>query len=170
LKNNDQHSGSGRSPTDGRERNRSLRLVAAGGVCSLDGEGRTRQFYPGVTNLLGKFVYRRRGDVHQREASESDSLGDHQLHVFHGGSQNQDDRAMRTIEGTDYRKEITGQWRRVLPAGGIRDVKEKMKRLLTVAGVAAAVIWIGAGCKSFSGDLEIDTPFFDISYEGKAAE
>tara|TARA_R110000824_G_scaffold323219_2_gene510140 strand:+ start:1658 stop:1765 length:108 start_codon:yes stop_codon:yes gene_type:complete len=27
-----------------------------------------------------------------------------------------------------------------------------------------------AGCKSLSGDLEIDTPFFDISYEGKAAE
>ena len=26
------------------------------------------------------------------------------------------------------------------------------------------------GCKSLSGDLEIDTPFFDISYEGKVSE
>ena len=43
-----------------------------------------------------------------------------------------------------------------------------MKRLLTVIGIAVAVIWIGAGCKSLSGDLEIDTPFIDISYEGKA--
>jgi hypothetical protein len=33
-----------------------------------------------------------------------------------------------------------------------------------------AGISVLAGCKSLSGDLEIDTPFFDISYEGKAAE
>lgn len=45
-----------------------------------------------------------------------------------------------------------------------------MKRFLLIAGLAATVICIGAGCKSFSGDLEVDTPFFDISYEGKAAE
>ena len=45
-----------------------------------------------------------------------------------------------------------------------------MKRLLTIIGIAAAVIWIGAGCKSLNGDLEIDTPFFDVSYESKEAE
>ena len=45
-----------------------------------------------------------------------------------------------------------------------------MKKLLTIVGVAAAVIWIGAGCKSLNGDLEIDTPFFDVSYEGNKAE
>jgi hypothetical protein len=45
-----------------------------------------------------------------------------------------------------------------------------MKRLLVIVGVVAAVIWIGAGCKSLNGDLEIDTPFFDVSYEGKEAE
>ena len=45
-----------------------------------------------------------------------------------------------------------------------------MKRLLVIVGVAAAVIWIGAGCKSLNGDLEIDTPFFEVSYEGKEAE
>ena len=45
-----------------------------------------------------------------------------------------------------------------------------MKRLSVIIGTAAAVIWIGAGCKSLPGDLEIDTPFFDVSYEGKAVE
>ena len=45
-----------------------------------------------------------------------------------------------------------------------------MNRLLAIVGIAAAVIWIGAGCKSLNGDLEIDTPFFDVSYEGKASE
>ena len=43
-----------------------------------------------------------------------------------------------------------------------------MKRLLTIIGIAAVVIWIGAGCKSLPGNLEIDTPFIDIEYEGKA--
>ena len=43
-----------------------------------------------------------------------------------------------------------------------------MKRLLAIVGIAAAVIWIGAGCKSLPGNLEIDTPFIDIEYEGKA--
>jgi hypothetical protein len=145
-------------------------MVAAGGVCSVDGEGRTRQFYPGVTNLLGKFVCRRRGDVHQRTAGASDSIRDHQLHVFHGRSQNENDRAMRTTEGTDYREEITGQWRRVLSAVRIGDVREKMKKALAIVGIAIGVVWVGAGCKSLSGDLEIDTPFFDVSYESKEAE
>ena len=45
-----------------------------------------------------------------------------------------------------------------------------MKRLLVIGGIAAAVIWIGTGCKSLNGDLEIDTPFFDVTYEGKEAE
>jgi len=45
-----------------------------------------------------------------------------------------------------------------------------MKRLLTIVGVAAAVIWIGAGCKSLPGKLEFDSPFFDIEYEGDKAE
>ena len=45
-----------------------------------------------------------------------------------------------------------------------------MKRTLAIIGIAAVVIWVGAGCKSMSGDLEIDTPFFDISYEGDKAE
>ena len=43
-----------------------------------------------------------------------------------------------------------------------------MKRFLAIAGISALFIWIGAGCKSLSGDLEIDTPFIDIEYEGKA--
>ena len=42
-----------------------------------------------------------------------------------------------------------------------------MKRLLIIIGLAAFVIWIGAGCKSLPGNLEIDTPFFDVEYEGK---
>jgi len=29
------------------------------------------------------------------------------------------------------------------------------------------VILVGAGCKSLSGKLEIDTPFIDIEYEGR---
>tara|TARA_R100000808_G_C2071345_1_gene98732 strand:- start:160 stop:297 length:138 start_codon:yes stop_codon:yes gene_type:complete len=45
-----------------------------------------------------------------------------------------------------------------------------MKRLLAIIGMAVAVIWVGAGCKSMNGDLEIDTPFFDISYEGNEEE
>ena len=45
-----------------------------------------------------------------------------------------------------------------------------MKRTLAIIGIAAAVIWIGAGCKSLPGTLEVDTPFFDISYEGDKPE
>ena len=42
-----------------------------------------------------------------------------------------------------------------------------MKRLLILAGLTAFVLWVGAGCKSLPGNLEIDTPFIDIEYEGK---
>ena len=45
-----------------------------------------------------------------------------------------------------------------------------MKRFLAIIVISAVVIWIGAGCKSMNGDLEIDTPFFDVSYEGNKAE
>jgi hypothetical protein len=36
-----------------------------------------------------------------------------------------------------------------------------------IVGISAVVIWVGAGCKSLPGNLEIDTPFIDIEYEGK---
>jgi|TARA_Y100000310_G_scaffold187085_1_gene187182 hypothetical protein len=39
-----------------------------------------------------------------------------------------------------------------------------------IVGISAAVIWVGAGCKSLPGTLEIDTPFIDIEYEGKETE
>ena len=45
-----------------------------------------------------------------------------------------------------------------------------MKRTLAIIGIAAVVIWVGAGCKSLPGSLEIATPFFDIEYQGKASE
>ena len=45
-----------------------------------------------------------------------------------------------------------------------------MKRVLAIVGIAVGVVWVGAGCKSLNGDLEIDTPFFDVSYEGKEAK
>jgi hypothetical protein len=45
-----------------------------------------------------------------------------------------------------------------------------MKKALAIVGIAIGVVWVGAGCKSLSGDLEIDTPFFDVSYESKEAE
>mgnify|MGYP003148435613 CR=1 FL=1 len=41
-----------------------------------------------------------------------------------------------------------------------------MKRFLAIIGISAFVIWVGAGCKSLPGNLEIDTPFIDIEYEG----
>ena len=41
-----------------------------------------------------------------------------------------------------------------------------MKRFLAIIVISAIVIWIGAGCKSLPGNLEIDTPFIDIEYEG----
>ena len=36
-----------------------------------------------------------------------------------------------------------------------------------IVGISVAVIFVGAGCKSLQGTLEIDTPFIDIEYEGK---
>jgi hypothetical protein len=45
-----------------------------------------------------------------------------------------------------------------------------MKRTVAIIGIAVAVVWIGAGCKSLPGNLEIDTPFFDIEYEGAKSE
>ena len=58
----------------------------------------------------------------------------------------------------------------MLSAVRIGDVREKMKKALAIVGIAIGVVWVGAGCKSLSGDLEIDTPFFDVSYESKEAE
>jgi|TARA_Y100000310_G_scaffold297025_1_gene329744 hypothetical protein len=45
-----------------------------------------------------------------------------------------------------------------------------MKRWLIIAALSAFAILVGAGCKSLPGNLEIDTPFFDVEYEGKATE
>ena len=45
-----------------------------------------------------------------------------------------------------------------------------LKRFLAIIIISAFVIWVGTGCRSLSGDLEIDTTFFDISYEGKVSE
>jgi hypothetical protein len=45
-----------------------------------------------------------------------------------------------------------------------------VKRFLAIIVIAAVVIRVGAGCKSLPGKLEIDTPFIDIEYEGKAIE
>jgi hypothetical protein len=42
-----------------------------------------------------------------------------------------------------------------------------MKRMLIIVAIAAVVIWVGAGCKSLPGKLEIDTPFIDIEYAGE---
>ena len=38
--------------------------------------------------------------------------------------------------------------------------------LLAILGGIVLIIML-AGCKSLPGNLEIDTPFFDIEYEGK---
>ena len=42
-----------------------------------------------------------------------------------------------------------------------------MIRLATIVGLGLFAILVGAGCKSLSGSLEIDTPFIDIEYEGR---
>tara|TARA_B100000700_G_scaffold311596_1_gene394070 strand:- start:7 stop:129 length:123 start_codon:yes stop_codon:yes gene_type:complete len=34
--------------------------------------------------------------------------------------------------------------------------------------VVILLILLGTGCKSLPGNLEIDTPFFDIEYQGKS--
>lgn len=40
-----------------------------------------------------------------------------------------------------------------------------IKRFLVVS-LLSAFILLMSGCKSLPGNLEIDTPFFDIEYEG----
>ena len=45
-----------------------------------------------------------------------------------------------------------------------------VKRFLIVVAIAALVIWVGAGCKSMPGKLEIDTMFFDVEYENEKVE
>jgi len=42
-----------------------------------------------------------------------------------------------------------------------------MSRLFVIVGLSVFVILVGAGCKSMPGNLEIDTPFIDIEYEGR---
>ena len=41
-----------------------------------------------------------------------------------------------------------------------------VKSLLMIVGISALVVWVGAGCKSLPGKLEIDTPFIDVEYDG----
>ena len=44
---------------------------------------------------------------------------------------------------------------------------------ITLGIFIAAMIFIvvlASGCKSLPGNLEIDTPFFDIEYEGEQSE
>jgi hypothetical protein len=45
-----------------------------------------------------------------------------------------------------------------------------MKRFLAIIIISAAIIWIGAGCKSLPGKLEFDSPFFDVEYVGEGSE
>jgi len=49
---------------------------------------------------------------------------------------------------------------------GAWGLAQKTKRFLVIVGISVGVIWFSVGCKSLSGNLEIDTPFFDIEYEG----
>ena len=49
-----------------------------------------------------------------------------------------------------------------------KEAKEVVYILASMGGILMLVML--AGCKSLSGNLNIDTPFFDIEYEGKAAE
>ena len=42
-----------------------------------------------------------------------------------------------------------------------------MNRFFVIVGLSVFVILAGAGCKSLPGNLEIDTPFFDVTYEGQ---
>jgi hypothetical protein len=41
-----------------------------------------------------------------------------------------------------------------------------MRRIAIITALSALAIWVGAGCKSLPGNLEIDTPFIDIEYQG----
>jgi len=45
------------------------------------------------------------------------------------------------------------------------ELAPKTKRFLMIVGISLFVITL-SGCKSLPGKLEIDTPFFDIEYEG----
>ena len=49
-----------------------------------------------------------------------------------------------------------------------KEAKEVIYILAIIGGILMLVML--AGCKSLSGNLNIDTPFMDIEYEGKAAE
>lgn len=49
-----------------------------------------------------------------------------------------------------------------------KEAKDVMYILAIIGGILLFVML--AGCKSLSGNLNIDTPFFDVEYEGKAAE
>ena len=49
-----------------------------------------------------------------------------------------------------------------------KEAKEVIYILAIIGGILLLVML--AGCKSLSGNLNIDTPFMDIEYEGKAAE
>jgi|TARA_B100001123_G_C15168333_1_gene970319 hypothetical protein len=41
-----------------------------------------------------------------------------------------------------------------------------MKKFL----LTLSIVLFGVGCKSLPGNLEIDTPFFDIEYQGTKTE
>ena len=49
-----------------------------------------------------------------------------------------------------------------------KEAKDVMYILAIIGGILMLVMLVG--CKSLSGNLNIDTPFMDIEYEGKAAE
>ncbi|MBT3891070.1 MAG: hypothetical protein HOF72_10620 [Planctomycetaceae bacterium] len=49
-----------------------------------------------------------------------------------------------------------------------KEAKDVMYILAIIGGILLLVMLVG--CKSLSGNLNIDTPFMDIEYEGKAAE
>jgi|TARA_R100000664_G_scaffold30805_1_gene43790 starvation-inducible outer membrane lipoprotein len=42
--------------------------------------------------------------------------------------------------------------------------------LAIFVGAMLLIAFLASGCKSLPGNLEIDTPFFDIEYEGAKAE
>jgi len=48
-----------------------------------------------------------------------------------------------------------------------REAKDVIYILAITAGILLIVLLVG--CKSLPGKLEIDTPFIDIEYEGKAS-
>ena len=49
-----------------------------------------------------------------------------------------------------------------------RELKDALYVLAILGGILLFLMLVG--CKSLSGNLNIDTPFMDIEYEGKAAE